>query len=55
LEIVAAKEVRLRGWRYTEVESALDECGFSEHTLLGSFDGNPFEPDDSADLIVVAR
>lgn len=55
LEIVAAKEVHLRGWRYAEVETALDECGFSERTLLGSFDGSPFEPDDSADLIVVSR
>jgi len=55
LEIVAAKEVHLRGWRHTEVETALDECGFSQRTLLGSFDGSPFEPDDSADLIVVSR
>ena len=55
LEIVAVKEVHLRGWRYTEVESALDKGGFGEHTLLGSFDGSPFEPDDSADLVVVAR
>lgn len=55
LEIIAAKEVHLRGWRHTEVESALDESGFSEHTLLGSFDSSPFEPDNSADLILVAR
>ncbi|TNF77811.1 MAG: class I SAM-dependent methyltransferase [Acidobacteria bacterium] len=55
LEIVAAKEVHLRGWRYTEVESALDKGGFGEHTLLGSFDSSPFEPDESADLVVVAR
>jgi SAM-dependent methyltransferase len=55
LEIVAAKEVHLRGWRYTEVESALGDCGFDQRTLLGSFDGSPFEVGDSADLIVVAR
>ena len=55
LEIVAAKEVQLRGWRYTEVETALDEGGFGERTLLGNFDGSLFEPDDSADLIVIAR
>jgi SAM-dependent methyltransferase len=55
LEIVAAKEVHLRGWRYTEVESALGDSGFGERALLGSFDGSPFEPDNSADLIVVAR
>jgi glycine/sarcosine N-methyltransferase len=55
LEIVAAKEVHLRGWRYTEIESALEECGFTDRTLLGGFDGSSFEPEDSADLIVVAR
>lgn len=55
LSVISAKEVRLRGWRYGEVESALEENGFEDRTLLGSFDGDRFEPEESPDLIVVAR
>jgi SAM-dependent methyltransferase len=55
LEIMAAKEVRLRGWRVSEVEEQLDAAGFEAREHLGSFDGSPFAALESRDLIVVAR
>ena len=55
LEIRAAKEVRLRGWRLEELEAAFAASGFEVSERLGSFDGSAFLAADSRDLIVVAR
>ncbi len=52
--VAASKRVELRGWRLAELEAALDDAGFSERTLYGSFERRPFEPLESRDLIVVA-
>ncbi len=55
LVLKASKEVRLRGWRASEVEAALEAAGFHERTLFGTFDRRGFSPEDSYDLILVAR
>ena len=55
LEVKAAKEVRLRGWRAEELETALGEAGFDTLQRLGGFNGASFEPLNSMDLILVAR
>ena len=55
LEIKASKEVRLRGWRADELETALEAAGFGEIERRGNFAGADYVPLDSRDLIVVAR
>lgn len=55
LEVKASKEVRLRGWRAEEVESALRKAGFDSFRRLGNFAGGAFDPLESRDLILVAR
>jgi hypothetical protein len=55
LLVEAAKEVRLQGWRESEVIEALQNVGFEQRETLGSFDREPFDPLGSRDLIVVAR
>lgn len=55
LEVKAAKEVHLKGWRPSEIEEALDTAGFSRHRLLGGFAGESFDPQTSRDLILIAR
>jgi glycine/sarcosine N-methyltransferase len=55
LELVSSKRVHLRGWRPSEVEAAMEAAGFGERRLYGDFEGNPLDPAESRDLIVVAR
>ena len=55
LALKASKEVRLRGWRAAEVDAALEAAGFRERTHYSSFDRTPFSPEESYDLILVAR
>jgi SAM-dependent methyltransferase len=55
LEVKSSKEVRLRGWRAKELETALEKAGFEDLQLFGDFSGSDFEPPDSRDLILVAR
>jgi SAM-dependent methyltransferase len=55
LEVKAAKQVRLRGWRAEELETALAEAGFDTFQRLGGFGGASFATLESMDLILVAR
>jgi SAM-dependent methyltransferase len=55
LELVASREVELRGWRRAELESALEKAGFSQFEVLGSFTHEPFQAETSRDLILIAR
>lgn len=55
LQVEAAKEVRLRGWRESELDSALQDAGFEQRETLGSYQREPFDQVGSRDLIVVAR
>lgn len=55
LEVKASKEVRLRGWRAESLETALTEAGFETIELFGDYAGTTFDPEESRDLLVVAR
>lgn len=55
LVVEASKEVRLRGWRESELDEALQNAGFEQRQTFGSFLQEPFDPLGSRDLIVVAR
>jgi hypothetical protein len=52
---VATRNVRLRGWRRSEVEGALAAAGFADRRLYGGMRREPYDADTSADLVVVAR
>lgn len=55
LRLERSREVLLRGWRRGEVEAALRAAGIVPERALGGFDGSPFDPAASQDLILVAR
>lgn len=55
LSVEASKRVVLRGWKLEEIREALFEAGFPRIETFGSFDGTPFDPDESKDLVFVAR
>jgi SAM-dependent methyltransferase len=55
IELVASRQVELRGWRRQEIEAILDTAGFHQCEALGSFTGEPFDPDESRDLLLIAR
>jgi len=55
LEVVSARNVRLRGWRRKELEEALDAAGFDHLDLFGTVGDTPYLPLDSPDLVIVAR
>ena len=53
LELLAAEEVSLRGWRRAEVEALLEASGFSIGEILGTMTGEAWSP-TSSDLVVIA-
>jgi glycine/sarcosine N-methyltransferase len=53
LELLAAHEVPLRGWRRAEVEAGLGEAGFQVQEVLGGMAGEPWSA-TSQDLVVLA-
>ncbi|MBK9797708.1 MAG: class I SAM-dependent methyltransferase [Holophagaceae bacterium] len=54
LEVVAAHDVPLRGWRRAELEGFLAESGFAVGEVLGTMTGEPWSP-TSSDLVILAR
>ena len=54
LEVLAAEEVSLHGWRRAEVEALLEECGFRLRETLGTMTGEAWSP-TSSDLVVIAE
>ncbi|GLH72776.1 hypothetical protein GETHLI_12780 [Geothrix limicola] len=54
LEVVAAQEVPLRGWRRAEVEGMLDAAGFTVRESLGTMTGEAWSA-TSSDLVLVAE
>lgn len=54
VEVVASRQVELRGWRRDELVAALGAAGFEKVEALGGFDGSAWRP-SSSDLIVLAR
>ena len=55
LELRSSKRVELRGWREGELSEALTTSGFERIERRGAFDGSPFDPASSSDLILLAR
>jgi SAM-dependent methyltransferase len=53
LELKAAHDVALRGWRRAEVEAQLGAAGFRVRETFGTMTGEPWQP-TSSDLVVVA-
>ncbi len=54
LELLAAEEVALRGWRRAEVEVLLQASGFRVRETLGTMTGEAWGP-TSSDLVVIAE
>jgi glycine/sarcosine N-methyltransferase len=54
LELVAAQEVPLRGWRRAELEALLGEAGFQVCEVLGSMTGGDWSA-TSSDLVILSR
>ena len=52
LELAAAHDVPLRGWRRAEIESLLGETGFHVSEVFGTMTGEPWSG-TSSDLVVV--
>ncbi len=55
VRVKTSRQVELRGFRPTELETAFEDAGFTDRVLFGAFDRRPFEPLESRDLILVAR
>jgi SAM-dependent methyltransferase len=55
LEILSARSVWLRGWRRAELEPPVRAGGFDRVDVYGTMEGGPYEPQESADLVLVAR
>jgi glycine/sarcosine N-methyltransferase len=49
------REVHLRGWKREEIEQILAEAGFLHRETFGAFDGSPWDPEESRDLLLVAQ
>ena len=50
-----AQNVLLHGWRRSELETSLAECGFAVESVAGGMACEPWIADQSADTVLVAR
>jgi glycine/sarcosine N-methyltransferase len=55
VEVVAARNVELKGWRRQELEDVLAAAGFSRREVFGTVGDVPFDPSRSPDTVIVAR
>jgi SAM-dependent methyltransferase len=55
VEVVATRNVELRGWRRAELESAMEEAGFHGRAVYGTVGDAPWDQAASPDTVVVAR
>lgn len=55
LALERSREVLLRGWRRGELETTLARAGIAPEEAFGDFEGTPFDPASSQDLVLVAR
>jgi glycine/sarcosine N-methyltransferase len=55
LEVVAARNVELKGWRRQELEDILEAAGFPHREVFGTVGDVPFNPAQSPDTVIVAR
>jgi glycine/sarcosine N-methyltransferase len=49
------EQTRLRAWRYETLRTALADAGLEMLKALGSYRGEPFDPAESGDLVLIAR
>jgi glycine/sarcosine N-methyltransferase len=55
LEIVAARNVPLTGWRRRDLEDVLEAGGFARREVFGTVGDVPYNPVQSPDVVIVAR
>jgi SAM-dependent methyltransferase len=55
VDVIATRNVLLKGWRRRELEDALEEGGFSRREVFGTVGDIPFDPASSPDTVIVAR
>lgn len=55
LEVVASRNVLLRGWTDAELEATLADAGFKEQAVYGAVADVPYVRDASNDFVIVAR
>lgn len=55
LKVVHSQVVRLRTWRLEELAAVFTRAGLAVEAAYGSYSREPFSPEGSTDLIVVAR
>jgi glycine/sarcosine N-methyltransferase len=55
LEVVATRNVLLKGWRRAELEGALAEAGFADRQVFGTVGDVPWDATQSPDTVIVAR
>jgi SAM-dependent methyltransferase len=55
LEVVASRNVQLRGWTGAELQAALADAGFRDQAVHGTVADVPYVRDESNDFVIVAR
>lgn len=55
LEVIASRNVMLRGWTRQDLDGALETAGFRHREVYGAVEDKPYEPRTSHDLVMVAR
>jgi SAM-dependent methyltransferase len=55
LEVVATRNVLLRGWRRAELEEALADAGFGDRQIYGTVGDVAWDAAQSPDTVIVAR
>jgi hypothetical protein len=55
LEVLASRNVQLRGWKGPELAAALGHAGFPDHASYGTVGDIPYDPAQSNDFVIVAR
>jgi SAM-dependent methyltransferase len=55
LEVLASRNVQLRGWKAPELTFALAHAGFPDHAIYGTVGDIPYDPVQSNDFVIVAR
>jgi SAM-dependent methyltransferase len=55
VEVVSSRRVLLRGWRRPELEEVLEEAGFARREAFGGYGREPYDPEASTDLLLIAR
>jgi hypothetical protein len=55
VEVVTTRSVTLRAWTWPELRAIFLESGFGSAEAFGGYDGKPYDPAVSTDLIGVVR